>query len=85
VRPRSVTLSALIAAAYVAVAVKTVAAPPDGDEPRYLLMAHSLAFDGDVNLANNLARQDYRSFDPAELSYEMLRPFGQTDAAYAVH
>jgi hypothetical protein len=34
----------------------------DGDEPHYLLVAHSLAYDGDLDLANNLARQDYSVF-----------------------
>jgi len=33
-----------------------------GDEPHYLLAAHSLAFDGDLDLANNYARRDYLSF-----------------------
>lgn len=33
-----------------------------GDEPHYVLAAHSLAFDGDLDLANNYARRDYLSF-----------------------
>ena len=33
-----------------------------GDEPYYLLTAHSLLQDGDINLANNYARQDYFHF-----------------------
>src|SRR3990172_3517346 len=33
-----------------------------GDEPHYLLAAHSLAYDGDLDLANNYARRDYLSF-----------------------
>lgn len=33
-----------------------------GDEPNYLLTTHSLVYDGDINLANNYARQDYFSF-----------------------
>jgi hypothetical protein len=33
-----------------------------GDEPHYLLAAHSLAFDGDLGLTNNYARRDYLSF-----------------------
>ncbi len=36
--------------------------PRTGDEPHYLLAAHSLAFDGDLDLANNYARRDYLSF-----------------------
>jgi hypothetical protein len=33
-----------------------------GDEPYYLLTTHSLLRDGDINLANNYARQDYFHF-----------------------
>ena len=33
-----------------------------GDEPYYLLITHSLVLDHDLDLANNLARQDYRAF-----------------------
>lgn len=35
---------------------------PLGDEPHYLLAAHSLAADGDLNLANNYTQQDYKNF-----------------------
>jgi hypothetical protein len=33
-----------------------------GDEPNYLLSAHSLLRDGDINLANNYAQRDYFHF-----------------------
>lgn len=33
-----------------------------GDEPFYLLTSHSLLKDGDINLANNYAHQDYFAF-----------------------
>ncbi len=33
-----------------------------GDEPYYLMTTHSLYRDGDINLANNYANQDYFSF-----------------------
>lgn len=39
-----------------------------GDEPHYLLATHSLVADGDLDLANNYRRQDYRDFFPSELS-----------------
>src|SRR5581483_1302952 len=35
---------------------------PLGDEPHYLLAAHSLVHDGDLDLANNYARGDYQLF-----------------------
>lgn len=34
----------------------------NGDEPHYLLLAHSLLHDHDVDLRNNYAQADYRSF-----------------------
>jgi hypothetical protein len=40
---------------------------PVGDEPHYLLAAHSLARDGDLDLANNYAQGDYRAFYPLPL------------------
>lgn len=43
-----------------------------GDEPYYLLTTHSLLKDGDINLANNYAQQDYFSFYSRE-RYPRLR------------
>lgn len=36
--------------------------PADGDEPIYLLNAHSLAWDFDLDLVNNIENRDYESF-----------------------
>lgn len=36
--------------------------PDDGDAAQYLLVAHSLAGDGDFDLKNNLASEDWRRF-----------------------
>jgi len=36
--------------------------PRTGDEPHYLLAAHSLVFDGDFDLSNNYAQHDYVTF-----------------------
>lgn len=41
-----------------------------GDEPHYLLVAHSLAYDGDFNLTNNFQARDYEAFYSYELSPE---------------
>ncbi|RLC82982.1 MAG: hypothetical protein DRJ03_18190 [Chloroflexi bacterium] len=38
-----------------------------GDEPQYLLIAHSLAYDGDIDLANNFEHCDYRTYFSHEL------------------
>ncbi len=40
---------------------------PQGDEPHYLLAAHSLVTDGDFDLADNYARGDYARFYPGPL------------------
>lgn len=41
--------------------------PTNGDEPHYLLMAHSLAHDGDLHLLNNYQQQHYRHFSLSTL------------------
>ncbi len=33
-----------------------------GDEPHYLLLAHSIAFDGDIHLRNNKKQKDYEAY-----------------------
>lgn len=40
---------------------------PTGDEPYYLLIAHSLLHDGDIELSNNFEKQDYWHYYPGEL------------------
>lgn len=42
--------------------------PPTGDEPHYLVTAHSLAVDGDLYLLNNYKAMDYRIFYPGQLA-----------------
>jgi hypothetical protein len=46
----------------------TTAMSSTGDEPYYLLVAHSLLHDGDADLADNFARRDYLPFYWGELS-----------------
>ena len=41
---------------------------PTGDEPHYLITAHSLAVDGDLSLKENYLNRDYRVFYPAPLA-----------------
>lgn len=38
-----------------------------GDEPHYLLIAHSLVFDGDIDLRNNYLEKHYAGFYPGDL------------------
>jgi hypothetical protein len=64
--PRRRALSLFLASflAYQAAAFIIVSQGPSfsGDEPYYLLTTHSLLRDGDINVANNYARQDYFYF-----------------------
>jgi hypothetical protein len=46
-----------------------------GDEPYYLLTAHSLIRDGDADLANNLDQRDYLSFYWGRLASAQQTPF----------
>jgi hypothetical protein len=54
------------------------------DEPYYLLIAHSLLHDGDLDLTNNLARHDYLPFYWGELGVDLrsVRP-GPEGGLYA--
>ncbi len=38
--------------------------PPTGDEPEYIMMAHSLIYDRDLDLKNNFENKDYKKFYP---------------------
>src|SRR5262245_40119939 len=54
--------------AVLAIAVTSPRMPPTGDEPHYLVTAHSLAVDGDLELKNNYVNGDYRLFYPSILA-----------------
>lgn len=59
--------------------------PPDGDEPFYLLLTHSLAFDWDVDLANNYAQGDSRAFLDRRLEPQPGDPIGSDGALLSRH
>jgi hypothetical protein len=48
--------------------VSSPAMPPTGDEPHYLIVAHSLALDRDISLLNNYQRRHYHYFYPGLLA-----------------
>lgn len=49
-----------------------------GDEPHYLLLAHSIAFDGDIDLYNNRKNKDYEAYYHRKVSgYVKTREFWQ--------
>ncbi len=41
--------------------------PPDGDEPYYLLTAHSIGYDLDIDRTNNFENKEYLAYYPYEL------------------
>ncbi len=63
----------------------TAQRPPDGDEPYYLLVAHSLAYDFDADLANNYAAGDSLRFLPRRLEPQPGDPVGPHGERYSRH
>ena len=55
-----------------------------GDEPHYLVIAHSLLVDGDLQIENNHVAGDYRSFWGGPLPPYFIRR-GVDDTIYSVH
>lgn len=58
---------------------------PDGDEPFYLLMTHSLAYDGDADLTNNYAGNDWQSFMDRPIKPQPGDPVGPHGELYSRH
>ena len=58
---------------------------PDGDEPYNLLLAHSLAFDFDADLANNYRQADSLRFVNRELGPQPRDPEGAQGEQYSRH
>lgn len=57
---------------------------PGGDEPHYLVIAHSLLVDRDLAIENNHERGDYRAFFQGDLRPDYLRR-GRGGVIYSVH
>ena len=71
---------------YLAVAPWTTSQrPPDGDEPYYLLVAHSLAWDLDADLSNNYKSQDSLIFMDRALEPQPGDPVGREGQLYSRH
>ncbi len=58
---------------------------PDGDEPYYLLLTHSLAHDFDTDLTNNYAAGDWRHFMEREIEPQSGDPVGPDGQLYSRH
>ena len=63
----------------------TATHPPDGDEPHYLLLTHSLAYDFDTDLANNYENFDSLSFLNRRLEPQLGDPVGREGELYSRH
>lgn len=55
-----------------------------GDEPHYLIITQSLLADRDLDIANNHAQRDYRSYFPGELRPDFLQR-GVGGQVYSIH
>lgn len=55
-----------------------------GDEPHYLVIAHSLLVDHDLDIANNHEQRDYRAFYDGTLRPDYLRR-GRNGEIYSIH
>jgi hypothetical protein len=84
--PRRAPLVAAIVAAAVYLATAWQVSPrlPVGDEPHYLVIAQSLLKDGDLQIANNHTRGDYREYFDAPLQPHYLA-LGKNGQIYSVH
>ncbi len=58
--------------------------PPVGDEPHYLLIAHSLLVDHDLKVSNNYERGDYLTYYPGRL-WPHYGPRGRDGSLYSQH
>ena len=58
--------------------------PPVGDEPHYLLIAHSLLVDHDLKVSNNYEHGDYLTYYPGRLWPHYARP-GRDGSLYSLH
>ncbi|HEX4966766.1 MAG TPA: hypothetical protein VF173_38505 [Thermoanaerobaculia bacterium] len=57
----------------------------DGDEPYYLLVTHSLAYDFDADLTNNYAHGDWRHFMSRPIAPQPGDPVGTHGERYSRH
>jgi hypothetical protein len=60
--PRLLAVTLFVIFCLVTLFVTSPRMPPTGDEPHYLIAAHSLAIDGDLSLRDDYSNQDYRIF-----------------------
>jgi hypothetical protein len=66
--PRILSAALFVAFCLICIFITNPRMPPTGDEPHYLMAAHSLAVEGDLSLRENYINQDYRIFYRGELA-----------------
>lgn len=66
--PRHVTVFLFFIFCIIVLFVTSPRMPPTGDEPHYLIAAHSIAIDGDLSLRENYDNQDYRYFYTGQIT-----------------
>lgn len=76
---------ALAAALVYGAAAWLVSPSPEGDEPHYLIITQSLLLDGDIRIANNHRRGDYRAYFAGDLLKPDSRRPGRNGAIYSIH
>ncbi|HXU44353.1 MAG TPA: hypothetical protein VN783_02420 [Thermoanaerobaculia bacterium] len=59
--------------------------PPDGDEPYYLLITHSLAYDFDANLTDDYQQEEWRHFMRRPIAPQPGDPVGSHGELYSRH
>jgi hypothetical protein len=59
--------------------------PPDGDEPYYLLITHSLAYDFDADLTDDYRKEEWRNFMPRPIAPQPGDPVGPHGELYSRH
>ncbi len=59
--------------------------PPDGDEPYYLLITHSLAYDFDADLTDDYREGEWRHFMPRPIEPQPGDPVGPHGELYSRH
>ncbi len=59
--------------------------PPDGDEPYYLLITHSLAYDFDADLTDDYRDGEWRHFMPRPIAPQPGDPVGARGELYSRH
>ena len=76
IRRLAVAVFAVVAVVNLTLLPRAALIGPTGDEPDYLLLAHSLVVDRDLDLRNQVEQRDYQRFTPRLEPHVRDGPFG---------